>query len=196
MSRVEDEIKRANEFGDKIQDLVVAKGQYQHEERNTLLMAYWSLIFEFHRSILCLVSHKFYGAAFALARPTIEAVVRAHVVIMGSEEDVKKLRDDEYITNFAKIGKKIDSHFQIDNLFEKFLRDAKSLLHSFTHVGKMQLDRRFSGRDLTPHFIEDEIVALIRVSCSAAFIANNLVTKCLGLEVEWAENSRLFQECW
>ena len=173
-----------------------ATRKYTHDGRNTMLMAYWSLIFEFHRSILCLLSHKFYGAAFALARPLIEATIRAHVVIMGSEEDLKKLRADQYTTNFAKIGKTIDSYFQTDNLFEKFLSDAKSLLHSFTHVGAMQLNRRFSGSDLAPRFSEDEIVALIRVGSSAAFIANNLVTNRLGLEVEWAENSRLFQECW
>ena len=50
-SRVEDEIKRANEFGDRIEDLVIAKGQCPTGDRNTLLMAYWSLIFEFHRRV-------------------------------------------------------------------------------------------------------------------------------------------------
>jgi hypothetical protein len=158
-------------------------------------MAHWSLIVEFHRSILCLISHKFYGAAFALARPLVEASVRAHVVIMGSEEDFTKLKTDKYITNFAKIGKKIDGHFQTETLFEKFLDESKALLHSFTHVGAMQLNRRFLGSDLAPSYSEEEIVSLIRVSSSAAFIANNLVTKRLGLDDEWAENSRLFQDC-
>jgi len=42
-------------------------------------MAYWSLAFEFHKAILSLIEQKFYGAAFALVRPIIEATVRAHV---------------------------------------------------------------------------------------------------------------------
>lgn len=47
-------------------------------------------MFELQRAVLCLIDHKFYGAAFALVRPIIETVVRAHVAIMGSEENLHK----------------------------------------------------------------------------------------------------------
>ena len=93
---VDDEIKKSNALGDTIQNLVVARGQCPSGEHNALLMGYWSIAFEFHRGIICLLSHRFYGAAFALVRPLIEATVRAHVAIMGSAEDVKKLHADEY----------------------------------------------------------------------------------------------------
>src|SRR3982074_2423357 len=88
-NRIEDEIKRNNTFGDKIEDLVVARGQVPTGDRNTLLMALWSLAFELHRAILCLIDHKFFGAAQALVRTQIEVVIRSHVVIMGSDEDVE-----------------------------------------------------------------------------------------------------------
>ena len=90
-NRITAEIKRANEFGDKIEDLVLARGQAPTGERNTPLMAYWSLAFEFHRGILCLIDQKFYGAAFALVRPIIEPTIRAHVVLMCSDEILQRL---------------------------------------------------------------------------------------------------------
>ena len=46
-NRIDDEIKKANAFADQIEDLVIAKGQCPSGERNTPLMAYWSLIFDF-----------------------------------------------------------------------------------------------------------------------------------------------------
>ena len=44
--RIVEEINLANEFGDKIEDLVLAREQAPTGDRNTLLMAYWSLAFE------------------------------------------------------------------------------------------------------------------------------------------------------
>ena len=194
-SRVEDEIKRANEFGDRIEDLVIAKGQCPTGDRNTLLMAYWSLTFEFHRGVLCLLSHKFFGSAFALVRPIVEALVRAHVVIMGSEEDLRELREDEYRTNLATVGKEIDASFyRTENFFENFLNGARNALHSYTHAGTLQLGRRFSGTDLVANYSEEEIIGAIWTTTSAVFMVNNLVTKHLGFEQEWEECNKLFEE--
>src|ERR1700730_14509426 len=101
--KVAGEIKRANEFGNTIEDLVLGRGQAPTGERNTPLMAYWSLAFEFHRGILSLIEQKFYGAAFALVRPIIETTVRAHVVLMCSDEILQKLHDDTYRTNLSTV---------------------------------------------------------------------------------------------
>lgn len=191
---VDNEIRRANEFADKIEDLVVARRECPTGDRNTPLMAYWSLVFELHRGILCLLSHKFCGAAFALVRPMVEATVRAHVVIMGSEEDVRKLREDEYRTNLATIGTEIDKAFGTDDLFQNFLTNARQSLHSYTHAGIAQLGRRFKGTDLLPSYSEAEIDEVIRVSTSAAFIVNNLITKHFGFENEWKANTELYAE--
>jgi hypothetical protein len=193
-NRIEDEISKASAFGDQIEDLVIAKGQCPTGDRNTPLMAYWSLVFDFHRGVLCLLSHKFYGSAFALVRPIIEVVVRSHVVIMGSEEDVRKLREDEYRTNLGTVGKEIDTAFGTDDFFEKFLVKARIALHSYTHAGVFQLGRRFSGDDLIANYSEEEIIEVIRVSASAVFMVNNLVTKHFGFEEEWKRNNQLFDE--
>jgi len=194
VSIVDEEIKRAIEFANKIEDLVIAKGQCPTGDRNTPLMGYWSMTFEFQRGILSLIDHKLCGAAFAIVRPVIEAVVRAHVVLMGSQEVLEKLHKDEYRTNLATVGKEIDDAFKSNDLFEKFLQAARKALHSYTHAGMMQLGRRFSGTDLRANYSDGEIIEVIRVSTSAVFMVNNLVTKHLGFEEEWKENNRLFAE--
>lgn len=192
--KVAEEIKQANAVGEKIEELVVAKGQAPTGDRNTLLLGYWSLAFEFHRSILCLIHHKFYGAAFALVRPIVETTVRAHIAVLGSDEDLKKLHSDEYRTNLATVGKEIDGLFHTDNLFENFLTKARKAMHSYTHAGMSQLGRRFKGNDLMPNYREGEIIEVIHIATSAVFMVNNLVTKHFGFEEEWKKNTELFTE--
>jgi hypothetical protein len=191
---IADEIQNANSFGNQIQNLIVAKGQCPADDRNVLLLGYWSLVFDFHRGVLCLLSNKFYGSAFALVRSIVETTVRAHVAIMGSNEDVERLKADDYRTNLATIGKEIDTFFRTETLFETFLARARVALHSYTHAGTMQLSRRFSGHDLEANYKEGEITEVIRAATSAVFIVNNLVTKHFGFEEEWMGNNRLFLE--
>lgn len=188
------EVKLASEFGSKIEELVVAKGQCPTGDRNTPLMAYWSLVFEFHKAILSLITNKFYGAAFALERPILEATVRAHLVVFVEDDILKKILDDEYRTNFGTVGKEIDDAFRLEGKFENFLTKAKDALHGYTHVGMHQLGRRFNGTDLVPNYSEEEITEVIHTSTSAVFMVSNIVTKYLRFEEEWKETSRLFGE--
>lgn len=188
------ETDRASKFGGKIEELVIAKGQCLTGDRNTPLMAYWSLAFEFHKAILSLIANKFYGAAFALVRPMLETTIRAHLVIFVPDDILKQILDDEYRTNFGTVGKEIDDAFKLEGYFEDFLKRAKEALHGYTHVGKHQLGRRFIGSDLMPNYSEAEIIEVIRVSTSTVFMVNNIVTKHFGLEEEWKENTSLFCE--
>jgi hypothetical protein len=57
-----------------------------------------------------------------------------------------------------------------------------------------QLGRRFTGADLAANYREGEIVEVIRVSTSAIFMVNNLVTKFLGFEDEWKRNTDFYAE--
>jgi hypothetical protein len=184
----------ASEFVSKAEELVAVKGQCPTGVRNTPLMGYWSLAFEFHRAILNLIAFGFYGAAFALVRPLIEATIRCHLVIFVSDEKLKDILADTYRTNFGTVGKEIDDAFKLEGLVENFLNGAKDALHGYTHIGTHQLGRRFTGNDLKPSYSEDEIIEVIRVSTSAVFMVNNIVTKHLGFETEWKENNTLFEK--
>ena len=193
--KVQKEIDDAQKFGEQLEATVVDKKQFPIDERNVLLMAYWALIFDYHKGILSLLHAQFYGAAFALVRPVVEAVVRAHVALKGSVEDVRRIQSDEYSVKFTQIGAKIDADFDLDHLMENFLNDVtRSALHSYTHSGLLQLGRRFDGNDIKPNYGDDEIVQVVRVTTSAAFMVTNLVTKHFGFEEDWKRVGRMFNE--
>ena len=192
--QIDDEIARAADFGGKAEALIVAKRQCPTGDRNTPLMAYWSLVFEFQKGILNLISNQYHGAAFALLRPIVETAIRAHLVICASEDVLKTILSDDYRTNFGTVGKEIDAAFKTDDLFENFLKGAKNALHGYTHIGTHQLGRRFVGADLTPNYSDEEISEVIGIATSAAFMVNNIALKHLGFEPEWKQNNELFAE--
>jgi hypothetical protein len=173
--KVQKEISCSRKFGERLEAIVVSKNQFPTGDRNVLLIAYWALMFDYHKGILSLSESEFFGAAFALVRPVIEAVVRAHVTLMGSDEDLASIQKDEYKVNFKEIGKKIDAAFHMEGLMENFLNDVtRSALHSYTHSGLLQLGRRFEGNDITPNYSDDEIIEVVRATTSAIFMVTNL----------------------
>jgi hypothetical protein len=80
------EIERCTVLGRRLQDLFVDKqltlGMTPEKtpDRDKLLIAFWGLIVDYHEGMLDLMRQKLYGSAFALLRPTMEALIRAHVV--------------------------------------------------------------------------------------------------------------------
>jgi hypothetical protein len=193
--KVQKEIDSARKFGEQLENIVVSKNQFPTGDRNVLLIAYWALMFDYHKGILSLLQSEFFGAAFALVRPVVEAVVRAHVALMGSKQDLASIKNDDYKVNFKEIGAKIDAAFALEGLMENFLSDVtRSALHSYTHSGLLQLGRRFDGNDIKPNYSDDEIVEVVRVTTSAIFMVTNLVTKHFGFEDDWKNVSQIYDE--
>jgi hypothetical protein len=191
------ELTRARKLGEQLEQLVVKRGECPDDDRNILLIAYWALLFDFHKGILADIENQRYGCAFALLRPCVEALVRAHVAVKGSADDVKKLQDDTYITDFDRIGQWMDQEFATEKLFTNFIGRARTALHSFTHAGLSQIGRRFDGHNLTPSYDDGEILEVIRSTTSAAWMVTNLATihlgfvqeanKAQGLYLEWSK---------
>jgi hypothetical protein len=119
-------------------------------------------------------------------------LVRAHLVLICSEEDLRRIRQDEYRVNFAAVGPQIDTTFGLHGFFTKFLEQVRDALHSFTHSGLSQLSRRFDGHDLKPSYREGEIIEVIRSSTSAVWMVTNLVTKHLNFSEEAKKAEELF----
>jgi hypothetical protein len=191
---IQTEIDSARLLGEQLEELVVKREQCPDDDRNILLLGYWALLFDFHKAILRLIPGALCGSAFALMRPSMEALVRAHVAVRGSAGDLTRLQRDDYRTNFATIGPWIDSEFGTGDLFTKFLAHARDALHSFTHAGISQLGRRFDGHNLKPTYRDDEIIEVIRVSTSAIWMVTNLITKHLGFAAEAAKAQELYLE--
>lgn len=137
---VQSEIERATVLGRRLQDLFVGKqltlGMTPEKtpDRDKLLAAFWALVVDYNEGMLGLMRQKLYGSAFALLRPTMEALIRAHVVRGFPQADVDRIKSDRYTTDFGKIGAEIDSSFGYPGIFTRFLKD-KDVLHSFTHSG-------------------------------------------------------------
>ncbi len=198
---VQEEIDSARRLGEQLEDLVVRRGQCPDETRNVLIIGYWALIFDYHKGILALLSNDFCGSAFALLRPLVESLVRSYLVVICSEEDLHRIIEDDYRVNFATVGPQIDTSFGTGKLFENFLSQARTSLHSYTHSGLSQLSRRFEGHalaagnfDLKPHYEADEIIELIRCSTSGVWMVTNLVTKRLNSKDESEKAEELFLE--
>ena len=193
-AEVKKELRAARKFAEELESLVVKRGQCPDDDRNILLMAYWALLFDFHRSILNLVPEPLCGGAFALVRPCMEAVARAHVAVKGTAAHVKSLQDDTYRTDFFTIGPWIDSVFGAGDLFTKFFDRARDALHSYTHAGISQLGRRYDDHNLRPSYRDEEIIEVVRVCTSAVWMVTNLVTKHLGWMEEAEKAEELFDK--
>lgn len=193
-ANVKKELAAAQKFADELESLVVKRGQCPDDDRNILLMGYWALLFDFHRSVLDLIRKPLCGGAFALVRPCMEAVARAHVAVKGTAGDIKSLQDDTYRTNFFTIGPWIDSEFGAGDLFTKMFDRARTALHSYTHAGISQLGRRYDDHDLRPSYRDEEIIEVIRVCTSAVWMVTNLVTKYFGWTEEAKKAGELFYE--
>jgi hypothetical protein len=185
---VQGEIDRATRLGQGLEDLVLERARagalVVRTKNDDLLIAYWSLIFDYSKGILCLMQYEFYSPAAALLRPLVEALVRAHIVKIGLEEDVDRIRKGRYKVNYDKDGAKIDKAFNLGSLFDGFLKRVRNILHSFTHSGSAQLWRRWSGNEVGSNFSDQDITALIGHSSMAVFLMTVLIANHYGLDQE------------
>jgi hypothetical protein len=193
-TQVQKELDNASEFGQRVEKIVISK-KYTDGERDTLLLAYWELVSDFHRGIHALLQNEFFGSAFALIRPAMESLVRAHVALMGTDVDVKRLRDDTYKTNFKEIGPKIDTHFGLGHVMETALNQrTRDALHSYTHAGLYQLGRRFRDGEVRLNYSDAEIIDTIRSVTSALWMVTNLLMKHFGFEDDWKKVNEMYVE--
>jgi hypothetical protein len=167
---VQKELDAARKFGEQL-DATVTSKNYPTGDRNMLLLAYWELVSDFHRGIHALIKSEFFASAFALVRPVVESLVRAHVALKGSEAELQRLQTDDYRVNLEKIGPWIDAEFGLEGLMERFLhKRTREALHSYTHAGLLQIGRRFDSGYVKPKYSDGEIVEVIRVATSAIFM--------------------------
>jgi hypothetical protein len=193
---LQEQIYNAQALGQKLEDLVVNAGKVTIKtEASPFLIGLWSLVCDYHKGLLNLLHWKFYGAAFALWRPFVEATVRAHLLLMLPPEDLERLKKDKYRVDFKTVPAQIDQTFGLGKLFENFLPErVRDALHSYTHSGIVPLMRRFDGTDVAANYSEHEVTALINTTTSGAFMITSLVTKHFGFDIEWSEAQRLYGE--
>ena len=183
---IEQEIDRVGRFGQRLEDLfynAAKDGKVVYRTKNDdLLMSYWSLVFDYSKGVVCLLANKFHSPAFALMRPLVEAVTREHIVLVGSENEVRRIRSDRFKVNYDKDGARIDKFLNSRSIFQGFLRDSRDMLHSLTHSGTAQLQNRWDGDALGSGFSEARILALLTTCSVSVFMTTILVTRHFGLD--------------
>jgi hypothetical protein len=191
---VKREIDSATRFGQQAAEIVFRHDQYPSpSERERFLLGYWALICDYHRGVLQLLTSELFGSAFALLRTVTEVLIRAHVVLIASSEELASIVADEYRVNFKTIGKELDAKFELSGLMEDFLKSRLSL-HSYTHSGVLQVGRRFDGHEIKPNYSDDEVIEVIRVTTSALCMVSHLITQHFGLRQDSAQIKRFFAE--
>jgi hypothetical protein len=178
---IEAEINRAALLGQQLENLAYNKSKegklIATGKNDDLLMGYWSLIFDYGKGVGCLLHDNFYSPAFALFRPIIEALVRACVVLVGTPDDVLRIRQDEFRVNYKKDGAWIDKALGTGTLLDDFLKGTRELLHSLTHSGTAQLGMRFDGDQVGAGVSDAQITALLGAASNAAFLITILIAK-------------------
>ena len=120
--------------------------------------------------------------------------MRACVVTVGTDEQVLKIRQDEFRVNFAKDGLMIDKALGTGTRMEGFLKETRDLLHSLTHSGTAQLGMHLDAGQIGPSVSDGQILALLRHCSNAAFLMTILVAKHYDMREELDTASKLFRE--
>jgi hypothetical protein len=196
--RLEQEINRAAILGTQLEHLVYKRAEAGKliviHKNDDLLMAHWSLLFQHCKGVVCLLHHELWSPAFALFRPITEVLLRACVVTEGTDEQVLKIREDEFRADFSKDGAAIDKALGTGTRLEGFLKETRFLMHSLTHSGTAQLGMHFDAGQIGPNVSDGKILALLRHCSNAAFLMTILIAKHYGMSVEAEAANELFSE--
>lgn len=187
-------IRRADSYSARLEHLLFGKSYKIKTNRDELCLRYWSLIFEHHRGLLLLLEKAHYAPAFALMRPIVEAFLRLHLAIHGTDGQLAALKNGTYKTEFKNIGQQIDQTYGLNPLFGPWLEKATDVLHGFTHGGIEQLMRRSSGTDIVPNYSEEEVQDVIRCTTLFAFLTALSVTDFLNFSEEHKATQAMFGE--
>jgi hypothetical protein len=183
--------------GAELENLVVKRAPFKVDtkdvDRTQLIVGYWALVFDYQKGILALIGAQFYGGAFALLRPMIEATLWTHVAISCRPGVVQSLLKDKYSMNYKEIGPHLDAKFGLSGFFERLLKRAEKTLHSFTHSGAAQINRRFAKSDVTPDYRAVKLAEAISGATAMVFMVTALTTRHFKLDEEWHAANEIFR---
>ena len=149
---------------DKKMNGVVLPGHLRSKVFHSLL----HLSLEHFGSIVILVKSRMNGSAYALLRPQYEAVIRGlYFQNCADQKEIELFIAGENPYGLYTMIKKIDGKLDIDS-FKNFYTLVKNVIHTYTHGGIEQLERRYTENELVSNFTENECISLIELSSNLA----------------------------
>lgn len=188
------EIDSASRLIEDLENLIKARKRRPANVREELLLAYWSLIVDYHKGIPSLLAKGLCESAFALVQRVVDALVRSYVVLKASDEDTHKIIQGKYRINFKTIGRKIDKAYGFKGLVEDFLRRAQSAPHGFEPSEISHSVRRLEGLELVPCLSGAEIVEVLHTTTAAVLMAASVVSTHFNLQEEAEKVGQLLLE--
>ena len=153
--------------------------------RDTLALAYWTLLFEYHHGILTLVRNTNPASAFAMLRVFEEAFLKLFLVMFGTDKQVQAIWEGSYNTDFGDVGARIDAKLGNDPIFGPKLKDQVKTMHGFTHSGFEQIVRQIKklpneAVDIASNYSDEDVRNLVQETMPIIFLAGAFLTEFLN----------------
>jgi hypothetical protein len=193
-------VAQASKLSEIVQLLVSNDRQHVTKtHRDTLALAYWTILFEYHHGILTLVRNGNPTSAFALLRVFEEAFLKLFLVVCGTDNQVQAIWEGTYNTDFAAVGAQIDEKLGKEPLFGPKLKGQVKTLHGFTHSGFEQLVRHLTilpddTSDVAPNYSEEDMRHLVVETMPIVFLAGAFLTEFLNYTDENKKVIDLFND--
>ncbi len=183
-------VAHAGKLSERVQLLVSNNRQHVTKtHRDTLALAYWTILFEYHHGILTLVRTGNPTSAFALLRVFEEAFLKLFLVVCGTDRQVQAIWEGTYNTDFAAVGAQIDEKLGKEPLFGPKMKGQIKALHGFTHSGFEQLIRQLKklpdgSSDIAPNYADEDVRHLVQETMPIIFLAGAFLTEFLNYPEE------------
>jgi hypothetical protein len=143
---------------------------------------------EHHEAISLLIERKLTGSAFALVRPLVDTVVRAHWInAVACDEQVKRAAQDKNVFPSMKdMSMAVGRAYGADELFERFTSQWGAMC-SYTHSGARQIAHRFTGTDVKSSYTEAAIVQVLNLTNMAVLLLAGMFFMSKGHQPETDE---------
>lgn len=192
-------IERALKLSEDLQLLVNGTSVIIRNERDPLALMYWNIAFEHHQGIFVLLKGRYEAPAFALLRIFQEAVLRAFVVMFGTEGQVQAIKRGVYRLEPQEVAKLIDCKLEsAERMIQSRIKQTFDGLHGFTHSGIQQLTRQFrsgdSGTDIISNYSDKDVSALVNETIVPIMLLSAFMTEYLGFAEANAQAIKLSGE--
>jgi hypothetical protein len=210
MSLLDDITARSAETRIRVHELF-ARHEYGVDTKTLALLAYVDLALEVHKAICLLTKAKLYGAAFALLRPVWDALLRAlWINKVASAEQIEQAFHDEL--HFGRTGEMFEAikgaYFsealppeeaeeeeEVAAKFFSLLRQEWKATSSYTHLGGLQLSRRFAPNgELKPSYSDAEVFNALRSATDVLIALMQTFFVSTNRQPEAQETLTLFQQ--
>jgi hypothetical protein len=135
MSLVDELIARGAVIRARLWDLLERHG-YPDDTRSVWIAGSMAVALEHHEAISLLIEQQLTGSAFALVRPMVETVVRAHWInAVARDDQVERARQDDKkaFPSMSEMSAAIGKAYGADELFQRFTSEWQAMC-SYTHL--------------------------------------------------------------